>query len=386
MRKWLKRLAILVALALVVVLLKATFLTTDPVVVDVYTVEPGRVEETVTNSRAGTVRARRRAKLSPEFGGTVVAIPFREGERVKKGDVLLRLDDTLQQAELDLAERELNAALAQRKQASLAAERAARELKRISRLAEEEIASSDWLDQAQTEAERSTAACEAAGANVERAQAAQELTRRRLEKVVLRAPFDAVVADLATEVGEWVTPSPPGLPIPPVVDVLDPGSIYISAPMDEVDSARISAEQPARVTVDSYPGKHFPGRVSRVAPYVLDIEAQNRTVEIEVELDAPEVVARLLPGTSADVEIILVERHGVLRVPTLALMEENQVLVIEGGRLVTREVQIGLRNWDYTEILEGLRVGEEVVTSLDRPEVQPGAKVVVKEKGGSEQQ
>jgi HlyD family secretion protein len=113
------------------------------------------------------------------------------------------------------------------------------------------------------------------------------------------APFAGVVAEVSIEAGEWTTPSPPGLPIPPVIDLIDISSLYVSAPMDEVDSARIRTGQTVRVTVDSHPGRSFPGHVRRVAPYVLDLEAQNRTVEIEVVL---EILA--LPrcsGTSADV-------------------------------------------------------------------------------------
>ncbi|MFQ5789432.1 MAG: efflux RND transporter periplasmic adaptor subunit [Acidobacteriota bacterium] len=382
-RRWFRRLVVVAILISLAVLLKVTVFAPEPVPVEVVVISAGRVEETVTNSRAGTVRARNRAKLSPEIGGMVVELPFREGERVKKGAVVLRLDDQVQRAQLELARREFSAATAQRDQACLEAELAVLALGRTSRLEEAEIASKELLDQVRTGAETSAAACEAARANVERARAALELAGTRLEKTVLRAPFDAVVAEVQAEVGEWVSPSPPALPIPPVIDILDPDSIYISAPMDEVDSARIAPGQPVRVSVDSYPGKHFLGHVSRVAPYVLDVEAQNRTVEIEVDLDDGAASWQLLPGTSADVEVILDERLNVLRVPTPALLEGNRVLRVDGDRLASSPVRTGLRNWDYTEVVEGLAEGEEVVVSLDRPEVQEGALVVVEEASGA---
>ncbi len=160
-------------------------------------------------------------------------------------------------------------------------------------------------------------------------------------------------------------------------DVLDPDSVYVSAPMDEVDSARIHRGQSVRVTVDSHAGQDFSGTVSRVAPYVLDVEAQNRTVEIEVELDDQKLPALLLPGTSADVEVVLDARDGVTRIPTPALLEGDQVLVVEGNRLQSRQVEVGLKNWDFVEILEGLRDGEQIVVSLDRAGVEQGAVVVV---------
>ena len=117
----------------------------------------------------------------------------------------------------------------------------------------------------------------------------------------------------------------------------------------------------------------------RVAPYVLDLEAQNRTVEIEVELDDQEVAARLLPGTSADVEVVLEARDRVLRLPTSALLEGNRALVARDGTLVEQPVRVGLRNWDWAEILEGLSPEQAVVISLDRVEVKAGARVEVEE-------
>ncbi|MGH9462973.1 MAG: efflux RND transporter periplasmic adaptor subunit [Vicinamibacteria bacterium] len=383
MKRWMRRGAVLVGIVILLVLLRYIAFAPDPIPVQVVTVAAGTVEETVTNSQAGTVRARNRAKLSPESGGTVVAIPFREGQSVTKGAVVLRLDDQLQRAELALAERELETANAQQEQACLTAERAARERDRIARLAEEKIASQDLLDQATTEADRAAAACAAAGSAVEKARAGVSLARTKIDKTVLRAPFDGIVADIATEVGEWVSPSPPALPIPPVVDILDPDSIYISAPMDEVDSARIAPGQSARLTVDSYRGEHFSARVVRVAPYVLDVEAQNRTMEIEAELDDANVTRRLLPGTSADVEVILQVKKDVLRIPTQALLEGNQVLLVEDGLLVARDVETGLNNWDYTEILSGLSAGDEVVISLDLPGVQAGARAVIESSQGA---
>ena len=116
-----------------------------------------------------------------------------------------------------------------------------------------------------------------------------------------------------------------------------------------------------------------------VAPYVIDVEAQNRTVEIEVELEDPEIARTLLPGTSADVEVVLERREDVLRVPTSALLEGSRVLVTRDGELESRDVEVGLRNWDYAEVTGGLAEGQLVVLSLDRAEVEPGARVTVEQ-------
>ncbi len=377
--KWLLRIAILIAIGVAIFALRATLFAPEPVEVETVEVARGRVEETVTNSRAGTVTARRRAKLSPELGGQVVELPYREGDRVEAGSIVLRLEDSAQRARLDLAGRDLDAADAERDRVCLTAERARREYDRLERLAQESIVSTDLLDEAESSRDASLAACRAAGASVARAEASIGVARAELAKTVLKAPFTGVMAEVSTEVGEWTTPSPPAMPVPAVIDLLDPASIYVSAPMDEVDSARIAAGQAVRVTVDSHRDRDFAGRVHRVAPYVLDLEEQNRTVEIEVAFDDADFAATLLPGTSADVEVILESKPDTLRLPTAALVDGAKVLLFDGGLLVEREIETGLRNWDFTEVVGGLAAGDLVVTSLDRPEVDAGAEAEVVE-------
>jgi len=373
MRRWSFRLAILIAVVAVIWLLRQTVLASDPIQVRVETVERGQVEATITNSRAGTVTARRRARLSPEVGGQVLALPFREGDRVSKGDVVLELHAATQRANLILRQRELDAARAEENRACVSSERSRREMERVKRLADDQIVSLDLLDAAESAYSAASASCTAAAAQSARARAAVALSRTELAKTVLRAPFDGVIAELTVEIGEWTTPSPPGMLIPAVLDIIDLSSIYISAPMDEVDSARIRAGQAVRATIDSHRGTEFPGRITRVAPYVLDIQEQNRTVEVEAELEDSEFASQLLPGTSADLEVILEVREDVLRIPTAALIQGNRAMVIEDGVLRERQLEVGIRNWNFTEVSSGLAAGEAVVVSLDQAGIEDGA-------------
>jgi len=195
----------------------------------------------------------------------------------------------------------------------------------------------------------------------------------------MRAPFAGVVAEVSAEVGEWITPSPPALPVPPVLELIQQSAIYISAPLDEVDVAKVRAGQPVRITLDAYPDRSFSGRITRVAPYVLDLEEHSRTFEIEAEFDDAEFAGALLPGISADVEVILDSKQDVPRIPAYALIEGDRVLVLVEGELVSREVETGLKNWAFAEITAGLEVDESVVVSLDRAEVREGAQAVAAE-------
>lgn len=367
------------AIAVVVLALVArrTLLHSPPVAVRTIRAERGVVEHTVTNSKAGTVQARRRAKLSPGTSGVVVEVAVERGDRVERGDVLVRLADDSQAAQVVLAERALDVAAAESRRACVAAERAGREYERNRELAERGVVSSDDIDRFASARELALAACDVAAANLEHARATIGVARAELDKTLVRAPFAGIVAEAPVQLGEWATPSSPLLVAPDVVDVIDPTSIYIAAPMDEVDSGRLALSLATRVSLDAFPGRTFAGRVVRIAPYVLDIESQNRTVEIEVELDDVAFGSALLPGASADVEVIIETRSDSLRVPSRALLAGGRVLVVERGRLVERELAIGLRNWDWSEVLDGLDPSDEVVVNLDQPGVRAGAEVVV---------
>jgi len=368
--KWIVAVIAVVAL---VVLLRYTVFAPDIVEVRTAAAEMGLVEETVTNTRAGTVKVRLRAELSPQVGGLVVALPHREGDWVEAGQILVELDSRAQRAELASARTTVEAAKAQADEACLAAELAEKELSRVETLHSQGIASEQNLDLLSTDRDRTRAGCSAARAAVGQAESRVFAAEIQLEFTELRAPFSGTVAEVSTEVGEYVTPSPPGLPIPPVIDLLDPASIYVSAPIDEVDAERLRVGLAVRVTVDSRPDQTFEGSVARVAPYVLDVLEQNRTVEVEVELADPPAIVGVLPGTSADVELILDRRDDALRIPASAVAEGGKVLVLSGGVLIEKVIEVGLRNWRFAEVVDGLEEGEAVVVVRNSPDIKVGA-------------
>lgn len=370
---------VFLALVLLVVLLRATVFAPEPIEVRVETVRRGLVQATLTNSKAGTVIARRRSRIAAEIGGRVVEIVHREGAHVKAGEILVRLAEASLRAKLEQAHEGIPVAEARLEDACLRRDRARRELDRTRRLAEQNVISEDRLDALQYSFDSARVACESAQAELGQARANWRAAQSELAKTTIVAPFDGIIAEVNVEIGEWVTPSPPLLTSPPVIDLIDPTSIYISAPMDEVDAGAVRPGLPVEVTVDSRPGETFPGRVARVAPYVLDTEAQNRTLEIEVALDDPAVSETLLPGTSADAEVVLETREDVLRVPTSALLRSEKVLVLEEGRLVERAVELGLRNWQFAEVRSGLEPGERVVVALDDKQIVAGARAIALE-------
>jgi len=159
-RRWVRILATLAVLVIVALVLKYTVFRAEAVPVTVFRVARGVVEETVTNSKAGTVKARKRAKLSPEVGGRVADLSVREGDRVTKGQVLLRIADADYRARVSLRDRARVSAQAAQREACLTAELAERDYDRTKRLAEEKIVSPELLDQQESRRNVTAAACE----------------------------------------------------------------------------------------------------------------------------------------------------------------------------------------------------------------------------------
>lgn len=349
-----------------------------PVRVKVLAVAPGTVEEIVANTRAGTLKPCRRAKLAPSLGGQIATLAVREGDRVKTGDLLLELWNQDLTAQVTLAEREAEAAEARARSACLNAENAEREAARQVKLDARRLTSQETLDRAITAAQAGRADCEAAQATARVSAAKVGVAQANLAKTRLTAPFAGIVAEVSGELSEYVTPSPPGIPTPPAVDLIDDACHYISAPIDEVDAAKVRLGAEVRVTLDAFGDRVFPGRVRRLAPYVLDLEKQARTLEVEVELTDPAPELAWLAGYSADVEIVIERREAVPRVPTAAIKPDGTLLVLdpETGRLQARKVQTGLANWEQTQITGGLETGELVVLSLDQEGVKDGALAV----------
>jgi HlyD family secretion protein len=296
---------------------------------------------------------------------------------VKAGQVLMALWNDDLRAQLALASSEAKSTTAKAEQVCVLADVARREARRQKQLQAKNLASEEAIDKAEGEARAQQAACKAARATTEVSKARVDVAQAALDRTRLVAPFPGIVAEVNGEVGEFVTPSPVGIPTPPAVDLMDISCLYVSAPIDEVDAPQIRVGMPANISLDAFAKKIFPGKVRRVAPYVLEMEKQARTVDVEVDFACASDCQNMLPGYSADIEVILQERERALRIPTEAILEGNKVLRINAdGRLEEQEIETGLSNWAWTEVIKGLSEGDEVVVSVDRDGVEVGAQVV----------
>nr|WP_321468734.1 efflux RND transporter periplasmic adaptor subunit [uncultured Desulfobulbus sp.] len=374
--------------ALPVLLLSSFFLyryltREQPLKVTVQKVERALVEATVSNTRAGTVKARNRAELTPPIGGQIATLNVRKSDKVKAGQVLLTLWNKDLEAEKRLAESEVAAAEATVRETCLLADLAERQAQRQKELIKTRATSAANYDDALSAARAKRAACVAASARHAVSIARVDAAKATLERTVLTAPFDGIVAEVNGEIGEYLTPSPPGIATLPAVDLINMDSLYVAAPIDEIDAAQIQVDMAVRISLDAFPRQHFPGKVHAISPYVLEVAKQARTVEIEANFDAKTVPPNLLAGYSADVEIIVATRTDTLRIPSEALMADGTVYLIDktSNRVSKKKITPGLANWKFTEITAGLAPGEQVVTSIDRKGLKDGALVEIEPAG-----
>lgn len=346
-----------------------------PIEVELATIIRGTVESTVVNTRAGTVKACRRAKLAPATGGQIIKLEVKEGERVKQGQMLLEIWNSELTAKLELAQQQMLTAEKRRREACIVADNAHRQSRRMRQLVAKNFVSQERSDDADAKALARQASCDALTTDVKRAQAQIQVVQSGLERTVLTAPFAGIVARITGEIGEYATPSPPGIATPPVVDLIDDTCLYVSAPMDEIDAPKLKTGQFTRITLDALPGQVFTGKIRRIAPYVTEVEKQARTVDVEVDFDEPPNLL-LLVGYSADVEAVIDRHDDVLRVPAQAIRQKNKVLVLGAdSKLEERSVETGLTNWAFTEVINGLEAGDQVFLTSDQDDVKAGTQV-----------
>ncbi|MBW2522106.1 MAG: efflux RND transporter periplasmic adaptor subunit [Deltaproteobacteria bacterium] len=347
--------------------------------VTVAEVSRGTVEKVVANTRAGTLKACRKANLSPATGGQISVLTVDEGDRVKKGQLLLELWNKDLKAEVALVQNDIRVAEAKAAASLLQADIAQREAERMQQLIRDNAVSDQAADNAITEAKVRRAASEAADVQVSAVRSRLNVMQANLERTMLFAPFDGIIAKVNGELNEYVTPSPPGIATPPTIELLDISCFYVIAPIDEVDAPLVKVGMEARVIMDAFGEKRFAARVSRMDPYVLDLEKQARTVDVEVHFVNNADGGDFLAGYSADVEIVTAVAHDVLWIPTQALLDSSRVFVYQSksGTLQEKEIKVGLSNWDNTQVVDGLHEGESVVISTDRPGLEDGVRVKI---------
>jgi HlyD family secretion protein len=331
-----------------------------PISVKVVELKPGELRVIVNATTTSTVKSETEVTLSAQRTGRVVELPVKEGDVVKAGTLIARLD---------LAEESVQTgnALAQSKATY---EEAGKNLKRS-----EDLFNKGMISQQDFDAVRRT--YDVAKSQYEASVADAGVKK---EYSVIRAPFDGVVAKKSTEVGELL------LPGKQIVTIVNPDRIYVLATIDEVDVGRLKLGQPVTITVDAFPGERYQGAIKRISPIVSGGKLETRTADVWIYFN--EKQQKIKPGMSADVEILVSTLQSVLSVPSQAVIEregKKQVFTATGITIKAGEkavaklkpVDIGETNWSFTQVTKGLTAGEFVITTPEVEGLKDDAKVRV---------
>lgn len=323
----------------------------------------------------GYVAARTKAAVSSKIAGRLTYVGVSEGTDVRKGDVIARLESADYAAAVAQAEAQVATARAGALEARADSDQLAREATRAQELRAQNpnLVSDEEVENAESRAAQGSARSLAAAARVDAARAALRLARANLENTFIRAPFSGTVLRKEAELGEVVAPSVGGgLTRGAVVTMADLSTLEVEVDVNEAYIARVTAGQPARITLDAYPDTAFRGRVRQVVPTA---DRQRATVEVKVAI--LERDPRILPEMGAKVEFMEPARGAtdetarLVVVPAAAVRSDSGawvVWVVRGGRLERRVVEAGPVSGGRREIRSGLRGGERLlVGGLDEP-------------------
>jgi RND family efflux transporter MFP subunit len=332
----------------------------------------------------GYVTARRQATVSAQITGALKEVLIEEGERVRAGQVLARLDDTAQQAALAQSAAQVQAAEALLTQYQAQLEQARRDLKRNQDLIDRHLVSQQALETAATQVATLAAQAASQVKQVELSKAAQRGAQVQLDYTTVRAPFSGVITAKAAQAGEIVSPisAGGGFTRTGVGTIVDMDSLEIEVDVNEAYINRVRANQPAEAVLDAYPDWTIPAHVIAIVPTA---DRSKATVKVRIGIDQKD--ARILPDMGVRVSFLEEAAktsgsdesrpRGVL-VPAGAIVERgghSTVFVIDGDHAHAVTVTAG-QSYGDLRLVDGVSSGARVVR-VPPADMMDGARVVV---------
>jgi RND family efflux transporter MFP subunit len=326
--------------------------------------DPGTIDTTIVSyissaadrtllTASGYVVAQRKAALASKATGRIVALYYREGDRVKKGDVIAKIESEDVEAALSQARAELAVSQASLFEAGRLFGRA------------ETLLAGDLISQAEYDMARSQ--YDAAVATVDSREAALRSARVNLENTSIRAPFDGTILSKNADVGEVVAPFAAGASSRvAVVTLADMGSLQVEADVSESNIEGVTLRQPVEITLDAYPERRYRGRVDKIVP-----TADRAKATVLTKIQFLEIDGRVLPEMGAKVHFLRGTEGDSLKKSEMLLVVDARAVVrrengpalflLEGTKAVLRPVRTGKNLGSMVEILEGVSAGARVI-------------------------
>ena len=342
----------------------------------------GDLERTV--SAPGSIEPKRLIKISSQVSAKVLALPFEEGQQVKEGDVVIRLDPQALVAILDSSK----AGLKQQEASLLGSEasliNARLQYERLQSLQETGDATQAELDSAQAaylNAQSSKAFIEA---SIEQAQARIEQAEKDLENTIISSPINGVITSLNTEVGETVIVGTTNNPGSIIMEIADLSEMLLKAAVDEANIAPVKIGQEAKIFVNAYTDRKYQGTIQRIGLKRQVAGDGTGTFEVEILMDLSEGET-LYSGLSASTDIIVEHFYDAMIVPSQAVVDRRIedlpkeiregsdiidlnktftriVYIVVDGKTVATPVKVGPSDLTQTVITEGLTKDDILVT------------------------
>ena len=320
-----------------------------PVAVEAVTVRKMALRDDA--EAVGSLKSRQSVMLRPEVGGRITQLNFHDGQRVRRGQVLVQLDDQLPRAQIQQSQAELSIAQANHKR-------------------NQELVAQGFISQRSVDE---------SAANLEVAQAKLALAQATAQRLKIVAPFDGIAGIRGVNVGDYLKDGAD------IVNIEDLDAVYVDFRLPERLQSKVRPGQTAQVTFDALPGVRYAALVQAISP---QIDADGRAIAVRGCIDNRRL--QLRPGMFARVTTVFSERSDALVVPEEAIVPDSSspyvLKVVEGkepGSKVTRRtpVQLGVRSPGWVEVLDGLSAGDLVVTAGQQRIRKDGTEVRVVELG-----
>ncbi len=341
----------------------------------------------------GNLKPLTQVDVSTELSGVVRSVEVEENARVRKGDVLARLDTTRIEAQIERAAASVKAAQARVGEATVTRTEAEQAFGRAEQLSARGMVAEQALDTARAARDRGASAVETAEANLAVAEADLKLQQAELAKSTIYAPIDGIVLTRSVNPGQTVSASTQAPVLFVIAENLE--TMQLNAAIDEADIGAVTKGQKARFTVDAFPERRFDATIRDLAFASVTTEG---VVTYQAKLDVDNAELLLRPGMTATVNIVTRQDDGALLVPSAAFrftppVQETSsfslrdlfspqrfgprfgqqrsgggraVYVLEDGQPVRKPVEIGATAGDMTEIRSGIEEGDRVVTGIAR--------------------
>lgn len=363
----------------------------------------GDIRETITAS--GEIQSKTKISIGTSVMGEIKILHVKDGQDVKAGDLLVTIDQERLRQELSRAEAMLDAQRQEAARLDAALQKGRETFKRMESLFQQGLISDEEFRQAKLNRDSAELGFHSGRASVKQGEANLAAMRDALSKTTLRAPIAGRVTGLKAEKGETAIPGQSNLPGAMLMVISDMNEIIAEIKVNESEVVRTKVGQTAQVTVESMPGRIFPGKVFEVATAAEKIGQDANMYRVKVALDMKTAeIASLRPGMSARAVVLTNEAKGVLRVPLQAVLERegsleeaqkkgllspegrNVAFVVKGERSAERTVKTGIASTQFLEVKEGLEEGEKVLTGPVRKlkEMKEKATVKLKVKSDAE--